>query len=206
VEPAVVVSILSLIVAAISATSAIFSARASTRSAQTAAEALALNREALALNKASSERAAESSARSAQAAEAALALNKEALAQNKASSERSAELTKKMFLRQGVIDLHMAWQSVSDLNPNDPVVPDVVRAAGALSLTASLWNHEVVDKIILYQNYWVMFDTLFRRLDGWEKPIPHLKTPGKALLTREIRKAHKEMTEFDLSKVDQSRL
>lgn len=173
-EPAVIVSILALIVAAISASSAIFSARASTRSAR--------------------------------AAETALALNRDALAANRAGAERSAELTKKMFLRQGVIDLHMAWQGVSDLNPNEPVVPDVVRAAAALSLTASLWNHEIVDKVILYQNYWVMFDTLFRRLDGWEKPVPHLKVPGKNLLSREIRKAYKEMAEFDLSKVDQSKL
>lgn len=149
---------------------------------------------------------AKASTRSARASEAALALNRDALAANREGSARSAELTKKMFLRQGVIDLHMAWQGVSDLNPNEPVMPDVVRAVGSLSLTASLWNHEVVDKVILYQNYWVMYDTLFRRLDGWEKPIPHLRVPGKNLLSREVRKAYKEMGEYDLSKVDQSKL
>jgi hypothetical protein len=146
------------------------------------------------------------STRSARAAEAALALNREALTQNKASSEKSAELTKKMFMRQGVIDLHMAWQGVADLDPNNIVVPDFVRAVNAVSLTATLWNHSIIERVILYQNYWRIFDTLFRRLDSWEKPLPHLKVPGKEFLTAEIRRAHKEMHDFHLGTANQTSL
>lgn len=137
---------------------------------------------------------------------AALALNTSTVEANRAGSERSAELTTKMFLRQGVIDLHMAWQGVSDVHPDACIVPDVVRTIGALTLTATLWNHEIVDKIILYQNYWTMCDTLFNRFNNWDKLIPILRVSGKSLITREVRKMHEEMRTCDLGKVDQSRL
>lgn len=66
----------------------------------------------------------------------------------------SRAMNKDMFKRQGVIDLHMAWQSVNEIDPANLVGPDVCIAANALSLTATLWNHGVVERIILFQSYW----------------------------------------------------
>src|SRR5688500_12046486 len=52
------------------------------------------------------------------------------------------EVSKQIAKRQGVIDLYESWNGVNHIDCNNLVGPDVVRAANALALTSSLWNHD----------------------------------------------------------------
>lgn len=118
----------------------------------------------------------------------------------------NVELTKAVFKRQGVIDLHMAWQNVNDIDPKKPIIPDIVRATNALGLTASLWNHDVVEREILLQSYWDSFEHLFQVLDRWDVLIPELKRTGKGLLSPEVRTAYEQMKTLYLNKTQQTTL
>lgn len=51
-----------------------------------------------------------------------------------------------MFRRQGVIDLHMAWQDIPEIYDKNLIGPDIVEAFNALSLTAVVEVGE--DKIL----------------------------------------------------------
>lgn len=119
---------------------------------------------------------------------------------------RANSLNKNIFKRQGVIDLHMAWQGISDIDPNNLVGPDVVKAVNALSLTASLWNHDVIEKSILYQSYWESYKDLYDKLYNLDVLVPGLKKTCKSLMTPEIKKAYKGMDEVDLKTVIQTNL
>lgn len=112
-----------------------------------------------------------------------------------------------MFRRQGVIDLHMAWTGVNGLSATAPVGPDIQRAANALSLTASLWNHDIIDKVILYQSYW----EAFRDLHDFLKTNANLQVPGysktcRDFLSPEVEKVYEDMRQKSLSGVTQTRM
>ena len=119
---------------------------------------------------------------------------------------RANNLNIKIFKRQGVIDLHMAWHGVNDIDQNNLVGPDVINAVNALSLTASLWNHDVIDKEILYQSYWGSYKEIYDKLYNLDILVPGLKKTCKVLMTAEIRKAYRGMEDYDLKTVKQSKL
>lgn len=119
---------------------------------------------------------------------------------------RANNLNIKIFKRQGVIDLHMAWHGVNDIDQNNLVGPDVINAVNALSLTASLWNHDVIDKEILYQSYWGSYKEIYDKLYNLDILVPGLKKTCKVLMTTEIRKAYRGMEDYDLKTVKQSKI
>ncbi|MEH6706195.1 MAG: hypothetical protein V7691_15480 [Galbibacter orientalis] len=121
-------------------------------------------------------------------------------------SGKANNTNKNMFRRQGVIDLHIAWQDINDIDENDLIGPDVVKAVNALSLTASLWNHDVIEKSILYQTYWNSYKDLYDTLYGINKLVPGHKKTCRSLMTNEITKAYEGMKNTDLSTVVQTKL
>lgn len=52
-------------------------------------------------------------------------------------SGKANALNRNIFKRQGVIDLHMAWQDIREIDKNCLIGANVVRAVNALSLTTS---------------------------------------------------------------------
>ncbi len=121
-------------------------------------------------------------------------------------SGRANNTNKNMFRRQGVIDLHMAWQNIKEIDSENLIEPDIVNAVNALSLTASLWNHDVIDKNILYQSYWTSYKELYETLYNINELVPGLKKTCKSLMTNEITKAYEGMRKTDLSTVTQTTL
>lgn len=119
---------------------------------------------------------------------------------------KASNLNKKMFKRQGVIELHMAWQDVNNIDSTNIIGPDVIKAVNAMSLTASLWNHDVIEKSILYQSYWNSYRDLHDKLVNIDVLIPGHKKTCRSLITNEIKKAYKGMNETDLSAVIQTNL
>lgn len=119
---------------------------------------------------------------------------------------RANSLNKNIFKRQGVIDLHMAWQDVNDIDTDNLIGPDVVKAVNAISLTASLWNHDVIEKSILYQTYWGSYKDIYDKLVNLDKLVPGHKKTCRSLITAEIKKAYKGMDETDLKTVIQTNI
>ncbi len=119
---------------------------------------------------------------------------------------RANSLNKNMFRRQGVIDLHMAWQGINHVDKNNLIAADIVRSVHALALTASLWNHDIIEKNILYQTYWTPYKELYEEIYSIDALIPGHKRTCKSLITTEIQKAYEGMRTADLGKVTQTKL
>ncbi|MCP4368183.1 MAG: hypothetical protein GY797_08780 [Deltaproteobacteria bacterium] len=107
---------------------------------------------------------------------------------------RASIVNKNMFRRQSVVDLHMAWQNLRDINPKKPVTPDVVKAVSTLNLTASLWLHDVVDRNILCQSYYPEFKTLYESLEQCNVEVPETNKKGRDFLTHEVKRAYSQMS------------
>lgn len=124
-------------------------------------------------------------------------------------SGKSLSRNTEMFQRQGVIDLHMAWQGVNEIDLEDEeevITPDVVKAVNALDLTASLWNHDVIDKSILYQSYWPTYRELYDSLYSSDTLVPGINRRARDLITSEMTRAYEEMKDTDIDKVRQTQL
>lgn len=107
---------------------------------------------------------------------------------------------------QGVIDLHMAWTDIKEIDKNNLIGPDIIRAVNAMSLTASLWNHDVIEKSILYQTYWNSYRDLYDTLNNINELVPGHKRTCRSLITNEITKAYEGMKNSDLATVTQTNL
>lgn len=121
-------------------------------------------------------------------------------------SGRANSLNKNMFKRQGVIDLHMAWTDITEIDKNKLIGPEIIRAVNAMSLTASLWNHDVIEKSILYQTYWNSYRDLYDALININELVPGHKRTCRSLITNEIAKAYEGMKNVDLSTVTQTKV
>lgn len=119
---------------------------------------------------------------------------------------RSNSLNKNMFRRQGVIDLHMAWQGINHIDKDNLIGSDITRAVNALALTSSLWNHDIIDKIILYQTYWTPYKELYEEIYSIDLLVPGHKRTCKSLITSEIQRAYEGMKNADLNKVIQTKI
>jgi len=97
-------------------------------------------------------------------------------------AQNSSELTKEMFRRQNVIDLHLAWRGVNEINPNEIITPDVILAVNALDLTASIWNHDIVKKDIILQSYWRSYSELYETIYNCNELMPGLKKTCRELI------------------------
>lgn len=140
----------------------------------------------------------------AAAAEAsAKAANDLASSANQIAAE-SNRLNIDFFKRQGVIDLHMAWRAVNEIDPNNLIGPDVNLAANALDLTSSLWNHDVMEKEILYQSYWASFRLLYETLKNCDKVVPGYTKRAKEFLSASVELAYEDMKKHHLAKTKTS--
>src|SRR5262249_32273575 len=101
---------------------------------------------------------------------------------------------------------YKAWEGVNDVDPNKPITPDIVKAANAISLTASLWNHDVIEKQILFQSYWPSYKDIYDSLNKMDQLIPGKKVTGRSLLSSEITKVYEEMKKLELGSVQQTRI
>lgn len=149
-----------------------------------------------------SKKSANDAKRSADASERAVNIAEQACEASKRSAtaaEHSVTTNIEMFKKQSVIDLFESWNDIRNIDPLNPITPDVVRAVRALELTASLWNHDIVKKEIIHQSFWDDFKQIYDRLSQCIE-VPKLGKTGPELLTRRVRRAYNEMDNFDTTK------
>ncbi len=121
-------------------------------------------------------------------------------------SGRANNINKNIFKRQGIIDLFMTWQGISEIDSNNLINPDIVKSANALALTSTLWNHDVIDKNILYQTYWEPFRNIYDKLNSLDSTPPGLKKTCKSMISSDMTRAYQEMQKYETSMVKISKL
>lgn len=139
---------------------------------------------------------------SAGAALLGLKLSRDALTKAGEATATSKDIAR----RQGVIELHMAWQGVNNIDVANLVGPDVINAANAISLTATLWNHDVVEKAILFQSYWTPFKDFYDSLYSCNQLIPGHRKTCRDLITSDITRAYQEMKNIEINNVPQTQI
>ena len=116
------------------------------------------------------------------------------------ANENSTEIAK----RQQAIDFHSVWEGVSRIDPENPVGPDVVKAINALEITATVWNHDIVHKVIILDSYWTEFRELYETLYDCTTPVPGLNRSGRELLRESttIEAAYESMKKASLQQAN----
>jgi hypothetical protein len=140
------------------------------------------------------------SKRALQANQQSIDLAKQASAASERIAADSLKLNEQIFKRQHVMDLHLAWHGTRGLDPSkfddDSYIAEIVNAGNLLGLTATLWNHDVVEEAIIEQNYWTAFDHIYKTLASRVTTIPKLNKSGADFLTDDIHLAYSEMQEL----------
>ena len=119
---------------------------------------------------------------------------------------KGIETSVKIAHRQGVIDLSKAWEGTSMLS--DPIiVPDLVKAVNALSETATAWNHDIIDRLIIIQLYYDSFCRIYEFIEAKrEELVPTLSKNFRMLLSSDIQKSYYDMKKLYLSQVVQTKI
>lgn len=141
--------------------------------------------------------------KAAEAVASARAANYLASSANQIAAD-SNRLNIDLFKRQGVIDLHMAWRAVNEIDPKNLVGADVNLAANALDLTSSLWNHDVMEKEILYQSYWASVRHLYETLKNCDEVVPGYTKKGNDFISASVELAYENMKKYHLAKTKTS--
>jgi hypothetical protein len=114
------------------------------------------------------------------------------------AAEKSLDTSVDIFKRQGVMDLFERWSNVKDIDPSNPITVDAIRATQALELTASLWNHSIIERKIILQSFWENYEHLYDRLSSITATLPKSTKSGKDLLSRRVDLAYEAMKSEDL--------
>jgi hypothetical protein len=120
------------------------------------------------------------------------------------SNSRSNTLQRTMFKKGNVIDLALAWKGVNTIDPQQLITPDVVNAVNALDLTASMWNHDILEKEILMQSYWPTFRDLYDALYTCNQMPPGIKKTCRDCITADMTRAYEEMKQRQIEGVKQT--
>lgn len=124
-------------------------------------------------------------------------LAKQASATSEKIANNSLKLNEQIFKRQHIMDLHLAWHGTRGLDSSrfddENYIAEIVSAGNLLGLTATLWNHDVVEKSVIVQNYWTAFDHIYKTLASRTTTIPKLGKSGKDFLTNDIQLAYSQM-------------
>lgn len=121
-------------------------------------------------------------------------------------AKRQMETDKNIAKRQGVFDLHNAWGNINDLNVNQYITPDIISAINALSLTASVWNHDALEKELLYQSYWEAYKNLYDKLYLMTDILPGCSYTPKSKISPDITKAYTEMKQKEYFKTESTKI
>ncbi len=98
-----------------------------------------------------------------------------------------------MFQRQFIFELHKTWERIHDVSQETPDTEDAIKGANALTLTAAIWLHDVMDKTILHQTYGSSYIELYQSLDRIDKVLPGTTKRGRDLITDAIRTVYNQM-------------
>ena len=106
------------------------------------------------------------------------------------NSQRASKL-------EHVFNLYNAWAGVRKIDPQNPIGPDVVQAANALNVTSNMWNNNVIEKRLIYENHWNDFDELYTTLVGCNNIPTGYSQKCSEYITPNVTEAYYKMKDFN---------
>jgi hypothetical protein len=114
------------------------------------------------------------------------------------AAEQSVNVSKEIAKRQHVLSFYSAWQGARQLLASRFDDPDyaveLVSTGNLLALTATFWKFEIVERIIIAQDFWGAFDSLYKAFASRETKIESVGKRGTDFLTDDIKLTHSEMS------------
>lgn len=97
-----------------------------------------------------------------------------------------------------LFDLQKAWEGVNEIDCEELITPDVVKASSVMELTATTWNNDIINKSILLKSYFRDFEILFLEMDKCEKKVPGYKKERKCseFISENMRTAYVQMKSY----------
>jgi hypothetical protein len=91
---------------------------------------------------------------------------------------------KQMLLtqRQLLIPLWEQLQGLNDIDPNEPVWTDVVKAVNILELIAVSWEGQLIDENIIRRMYSLLFIEFYQKIEECKNPPPSIEKDGRQML------------------------
>jgi len=114
-------------------------------------------------------------------------------------SEKANHIQLELAKRNSVIELHHAWNDVNSINRFQPDLINLKNALNALSLTASLINHDVMKIEIIYDQYWLSFKELYKSISEMNEKIHLITYVPNERLTKDIKMAYKKLLDIEVA-------
>lgn len=98
-----------------------------------------------------------------------------------------------------VFELHESWDGVNEIDCGNLIGPDVTKAVRAMTITATSWLNNLVEKEIIMQNHFEDYETLYKELTTCDKIVPGFerkKLKCKDVISSEMMKAYTEMKKY----------
>ncbi len=96
-----------------------------------------------------------------------------------------------------MFDLARIWDDLSEIDCEEVVIPDLVKAADAMKYTATAWNDNLISKDILIANHYDDFKTLYNQITTSENIVEGYNNKKcKDFINSGIKRAYKGMQKY----------
>ena len=95
--------------------------------------------------------------------------------------------------KSDLINLHNVWLEIRDIDPEEPITPDVIIGIKALQYTSETWQENIIKKKIIYEYAGNDFKQLYESLNRCIVVVPRMGRTGNSMLTESIKKTYIEI-------------
>lgn len=158
-------------------------------------------------NASTASRAADSAATSATAARENLEIARQSVSaanRSASSSEEAASASIAMFKRQGIFELNSTWRDIHAIDGRNPITRHVIEATNALEITAAVWNHGILEQLIIHQVFWPRFKEICDTLKNSDTIVPQTNTRCRDFISVPVAKVYDQLYAFDKGNVTQT--
>lgn len=103
---------------------------------------------------------------------------------------------KLIAMQSHVVTLFEYWKGVHAIDPQNPVDTHVVQALNILAFTATVWNHNIADRQLVYEDYWDSYKNLYESI-ALIPLMNRFSKSGKELLKKGVIRAYNEMSIYN---------
>lgn len=102
-------------------------------------------------------------------------------------------------LKKGqMFELAHVWDDICEIDCNNIVVPDLVKATNAMKFTATSWNNNIINKNIILANHYDDFKTLYKQISTCENIVKGYDNKKcKYFINNHIKKAYIAMKKYN---------
>jgi hypothetical protein len=98
-----------------------------------------------------------------------------------------------------VFNLHKSWEGINEIDCDRLIGPDVTNAVRAMTITASSWLNDLVEKKIILENHFEDFELLYGELMRCDKIVPGFEKRDlkcRDFISEEMKRAYEQMKNY----------